>query len=82
MRQGNFRKCSRCYRFSKIFQCVINREEHKLSYFWSKAIFKTVLRMENIGQIYHKHAIREILNCDMTKALEQDFWEKTLPKLV
>ena len=38
--------------------------------------------MENIGQIYHKHAIREILNCDMTKALEQDFWEKTLSKLV
>ena len=28
--------------------------------------------MENIGQIYQKHKIREILNCDMTKALEQD----------
>ena len=38
--------------------------------------------MENIGEIYYKHAIREILNCDMTKALEQDFWEKTLSKLV
>ena len=25
MRQGDFRKCSRCHRFSKIFQCVINR---------------------------------------------------------
>ena len=29
--------------------------------------------MENIGQVYHKHKIREILNCDMTKAPEQDF---------
>ena len=36
-------------------------DEHKL------------LRMENIGQIYHKNKIREILNCDMTKALTQDF---------
>ena len=48
-------------------------DEHKLSYFSSKAIFKTTLRMKNIGQIYHKHKIRKILNSDMTKALEQDF---------
>ena len=34
-------------------------------YFSSKAIFKTILRMENIGQIYHKHKIGDILNCDM-----------------
>ena len=48
-------------------------DEHKLSYFSLKAILNTILRMENIGQIYHKHKIREILNCVMTKALEQDF---------
>ena len=49
--------------------CHKNTEEHKLSYFLSKAIFKAILRMENIGQIYHKHKIREILNCDMTKEM-------------
>ena len=54
-------------------------EEHKLSYFSSKAIFKTVLRMENKGQICHKHKIREIFNCDMTKASEQNFWKKHYP---
>ena len=32
--------------------------------------------MDNIGQIYHKHKICEILNCDMAKALEQDFRKK------
>ena len=37
--------------------------------------------MENIEQICHKHKIREILNRDMTKSLEQDFQEKTF-KLV
>ena len=52
-------------------------DEHKLSYFSLKAILSTILRMENIGQIFHKHKIREILNCNMTKALEQDFQEKT-----
>ena len=31
--------------------------EHRLSYFSSKAIFTTILRMENIGKIYHKHKI-------------------------
>ena len=58
MGQDNFRKCSTCHHLREIFQCVINRqtEEHKLSYFSSKA--KT---------------IREIFNCDMTKAPEQDF---------
>ena len=48
-------------------------DERKLSYLLSKAILDTILRMENIGQIYHKPKIREILNCDMTKALEQHF---------
>ena len=48
-------------------------EEHKLLYFSSEPIFKTTLRMENIEQIYHKHKIREIINSDMTRALEQDF---------
>ena len=28
--------------------------------------------MEYIGQVYHKHKICEILNCDMTQTLEQD----------
>ena len=35
--------------------------------------------MENIGQIYYKHKIYEILNCDMTKALEQNLQEKHYP---
>ena len=49
-------------------------DEHKLSYFSLKAILNTILKGENIEQIYHKHKIREKLNCDMTKAQEQDFW--------
>ena len=48
-------------------------EENKISYFSLKARSNTILRMKNIGQIYDKQKIREILNCDMTKALEQDF---------
>ena len=57
MGQDNFRKCSMCHHFSEIFQCVINSqtEEHKLSYFLSKA--KNILKMENIGQLYRKHKI-------------------------
>ena len=47
-------------------------DEYKFSHFSLKVILKTILRMENIGQIYHKHKIREILNCDMSKVLEQD----------
>ena len=39
----------------------------------TKAILNTFLRMKNIGQIYRKHKIREILHCDMNKAFEQDF---------
>ena len=35
-------------------------DEHKLSYFSLKAILNTILRMENIEHIYHKHKIREI----------------------
>ena len=47
--------------------------KHKFQYFREYYyIFNTILRMENIGQIYQKHKIREILKCDMTKALEQD----------
>ena len=53
-------------------------EEHKLSYFLSKAIFKTILKMENIGQMYHKHKSREIRNWDMTKALEQELQRRIL----
>ena len=48
-------------------------EEHKLSYILSKTIFKTILREENMGQIYMGQYICEILNCDMTQAPEQDF---------
>ena len=48
-------------------------DEHKLSHFSLKAILNTVLGMENIGQIDRNHKIREILNCDMTKVLEQNF---------
>ena len=48
-------------------------DEQKLSHFSLKAILKTILRIENIGPIYHKHKICEILNCYMTIALEQDF---------
>ena len=47
-------------------------EEHKLSYFLSKTTFKTSLRMENIEELFQKHKIHEILNCDITKTLEQD----------
>ena len=53
--------------------CPTQTEEQRLWYFSSKAILKTHLLMENIGQIYHKHKIREILNCGMTKALDQYF---------
>ena len=48
-------------------------DEIKLLNFSLKAKLNTILRTENIGQINHKHKIREILNCDMTKALEQGF---------
>ena len=54
-------------------------DEHKLSYFWLKATLNTIFRVKNIGQIYHKHKICEILNCGMTKALKQDFELKKHP---
>ena len=74
MRQEKFRKCSICHRFSEIFQLVINRRINKNSrIFLLKTILNIILRMENIRQISHKHTIREMYNCDMTKALEQDF---------
>ena len=69
MRQDNFRKCSTRHRLSEIFQCIISRRMNTNSYFLFKAILNSILRMENIGQIYHKHKTREILNCDMTKGL-------------
>ena len=56
--------------------CHKQADEHKLSYFLLKAILNNILRMGNIGQIYHKHKICEILHCDMAKALQQDFLEK------
>ena len=43
-----------------------------------KALLNTILKMKNIEQIYHKHKIHEILNCDMTKVLQKDFWEKKI----
>ena len=55
--------------------------EHKLLHFSLKAFLNTILRMENIGQIYHKYKIREILSWDMTKVPEEQFKKKT-PKLV
>ena len=57
----HFRKCSRFHRFSELL------------YFSLNAILNTILREENIGKIYGNHKIREILNCDMTKTLEQNF---------
>ena len=59
--------------------CHKQTAKHKLSYFSLKAISKTILRMENIGQICHKHKIREIFNCDMTKVLEQISRKKHYP---
>ena len=56
-------------------------EVHRLLHFKSKTIFEAILRMENIKEIYHKYKIHEILNCDMTQALEKDFEEKSLSKL-
>ena len=53
-------------------------DEQKLSYFSLKAILNTILRIEIIGQIYHNHKITEILNCDMTKALEKKFYKKSV----
>ena len=76
MRKDNFRKCSSCHRVSEIFQCVINRRMNT-SYFSLKAILKTISRMESIGQIYNFDMCYNncdvLLNCDMIKALEQDF---------
>ena len=63
MRQDNFRKCSWCHYFSEIFHYVINRQKNTNSW---------IFRIENIGQIYHRHKICEILNCDLTKTLEQE----------
>ena len=76
MRQDNFKKCYKCHRFSEIFQCVINRRRN------TKAILKTILRIEKRGQKYIKHKACEQLNCSMTKTLEEDLSEKTLSKLV
>ena len=48
--------------------------EHKNSHiFCKKPYSKTILKIENTGQIYHKQKIHEILNCDMIQALEKDF---------
>ena len=57
-------------------------DEHKMALFPLKAILNTILRMENIRQVDHKHKTREILNCDMTTALEQDFSGKKTFKFV
>ena len=57
MREVIFRKCSRCHRFSEIFQCIINRRRNTNSRIFLQKPFKTILRMENIGQKYHDHKI-------------------------
>ena len=54
MRQGNFRKCSRYHRFSKIIQSVISRRRNTNSGIFVKRL---ILIMKNIGQIDHKHKI-------------------------
>ena len=36
------------------------RDEQKLSYFSLKTVLNTILKIANIGQIYHKHTIREL----------------------
>ena len=36
------------------------RDEQKLSYFSLKIVLNTILKIANIGQIYHKHTIREL----------------------
>ena len=36
------------------------RNEQKLSYFSLKIVLNTNLKIANIGQIYHKHTIREL----------------------
>ena len=56
-------------------------EEHKLSYFLSKAIFKIILRMENIGQIYREIKSIKSIIYEMTIALEEHLWDKTFPNL-
>ena len=76
MRQDNFKKCW-CHRFSKIFQRTINSRMNANSGILRKNHIenckKCILKMLNIGKIYNEHKICEILNCDMTKALKQDF---------
>ena len=57
-------------------------DEYKLPYFSLKAIFETILRMENIAQIYNNHKIRKILNCYMTQALKKYFLGKTVSILM
>ena len=52
---------------------------HILSHFKSKTIFEAILRMENIKEIYHKYKIHEILNCDMTQALEKEIEKNHYP---
>ena len=51
--------------------------------FFIKSHIPFLLKNGKYRTNYHKHKTCEILNCDMTKALEQDFsGKKTLFKLV
>ena len=74
MSQDNFRKCSRCHRFSEIFRYVINRQMNTNSRIFVKSRIEYYFKNEKyMTKINRKYKIREILNCDMTKTLVQDF---------
>ena len=74
MRQDNFRKCSRCHRFSEIFRCVINRQMNTNSRIFVKSCIEYYFKNEKYRtKINRKYKIREILNCDIAKTLVQDF---------
>ena len=81
MRQDNFRKRSRCHYFSEVFQWVLNRWRNTNLIFFLKSHIQNHFKngKYRISQIYHKHKIREVINCDMTKAPERDFSEKHYP---
>ena len=54
-------------------------EDHKPSYFSSTVIFKTILRTENIGKIYHQHKIGEMLSVTLSKCCNKISKKKNYP---
>ena len=55
IRNDNFRKCSRCHRFSEIFQCAITDGGTQT------LVFFVISHIQNYfknGKIYHKHKIQ------------------------